>query len=40
MENKITTAGITFDDVLLLPDRADFLPADVDVASRLTRNIR
>lgn len=39
MENKITTAGITFDDVLLLPDRADFLPADVDVASRLTRNI-
>jgi len=39
MESKITTAGITFDDVLLLPDRADFLPADVDVRTRLTRNI-
>ena len=39
MESKITTDGITFDDVLLLPDRADFLPAGAQVQTRLTRNI-
>jgi len=39
MEAKIITDGITFDDVLLLPDRADFLPADVDVRTRLTRRV-
>jgi IMP dehydrogenase len=31
--------GLTFDDVLLVPQRSDVLPADVDVATRLTRNI-
>ncbi len=39
LQAKITTDGITFDDVLLLPDRADFLPAEVEVRTRLTRNI-
>ena len=39
MEHKIATDGITFDDVLLLPARSDFLPIDADVSTRLTRRI-
>jgi len=39
MEPKITTDGITFDDVLLLPGYADFIPADADLRTRLTRRI-
>ena len=31
--------GLTFDDVLLRPGRSEVLPADVDVATRLTRSI-
>ncbi|MCE9589379.1 MAG: IMP dehydrogenase [Planctomycetes bacterium] len=38
--SKIITDGITFDDVLLLPRRSDFLPAQTDVSTQLTRNIR
>ncbi len=43
MENsipKIVEQGITFDDVLLLPRRADFLPSETDVSTQLTRRIR
>jgi len=36
---KIITEGITFDDVLLLPGRSDFLPANADVSTRLTEGI-
>src|SRR6187401_3478570 len=36
---KITHDGITFDDVLLIPARSDFTPADADTRTRLTRNI-
>jgi IMP dehydrogenase len=32
--------ALTFDDVLLLPGKSDVVPAEVDVATRLTRNIR
>jgi IMP dehydrogenase len=32
--------GLTFDDVLLIPQHSDVIPADVDVSTRLTRNIR
>src|SRR5512139_688046 len=32
--------GLTFDDVLLLPARSDVLPRDVDVSTKLTRNIK
>src|SRR5919109_999599 len=35
----ITTA-LTFDDVLLVPQHSTVLPTQVDVSSRLTRNIR
>jgi IMP dehydrogenase len=31
--------GLTFDDVLLVPGASDVLPADVDIRSRLTREI-
>jgi IMP dehydrogenase len=31
--------GLTFDDLLLVPDRSAVLPAEVDVKTRLTRNI-
>lgn len=31
--------AITFDDVLLMPRYSEFLPADVDVSTRLTRRI-
>ena len=31
--------GLTFDDVLLAPQRSDVLPSEVDVSTRLTRNI-
>ena len=37
--DKIVADAITFDDVLLLPRRSDFTPADAVVRTRLTRNI-
>ena len=36
---KIVGDGITFDDVLLLPARSDFVPAEADVGTHLTRSI-
>src|SRR5207302_10659871 len=36
---QIVADGITFDDVLLIPSRSDFVPAEADTRSRLTRNI-
>ena len=39
MEGKIVATGITFDDVLLLPRRSAVVPAETDVATRLTRGI-
>ena len=35
----IKTPGLTFDDVLLLPDYADFLPDEVNLSTWLTKNI-
>jgi IMP dehydrogenase len=40
MDHKIISEGITFDDVLLLPGRSDFTPAESDTSTRLTRRIR
>jgi len=39
MEAKIIAEGITFDDVLLLPDRSSVVPSQADTSSRLTKNI-
>lgn len=40
MQDRIAYQGITFDDVLLEPAFSDVVPKDVDVRTRLTRNIR
>lgn len=37
--SKIIGEGITFDDVLLLPARSDFVPAQADTRTRLTRHV-
>ncbi len=37
--SKILYDAITFDDVLLIPARSDFIPSDADTRSRLTRGI-
>src|SRR5580700_9556124 len=36
---RIVGEGLTFDDVLLLPAESNVLPKDVDLRTRLTRNI-
>lgn len=38
--NKVALVGLTFDDVLLLPDASDVVPSEVDTSTQLTRNIR
>ena len=37
--DKITQLGLTYDDVLLVPDASDVSPRDVDIRTRLTRGI-
>src|SRR3954462_9493350 len=37
--SKILHDGITFDDVLLIPARSDFVPAEADTHTRVTRSI-
>jgi IMP dehydrogenase len=37
---KIIAEGITFDDVLLLPAKSDFVPSEADTSTQLTNNIR
>src|SRR3982750_407703 len=37
--SKIVLDGITFDDVLLIPARSDFVPAEADTRTKLTRAI-
>ena len=39
MEGKIAQAGITFDDVLLIPRFSTVVPSEVDVSTQLTRSI-
>lgn len=38
--NKIPLVGLTFDDVLLLPDASDVIPSGVDTSTQLTRELR
>ena len=38
-ENKIVGEGLTYDDVLLVPAFSDVLPREVNIQSKLTRNI-
>ena len=37
--DRISKEGLTFDDVLLIPGPSEILPRDIDVSTRLTRNI-
>ena len=39
-EDKFGYTGLTYDDVLLLPDQTDVIPSEVDTSTRLTRGIR
>ena len=38
-EKKFVKEGLTFDDVLLIPAKSDILPADVNLQTRLARDI-
>jgi IMP dehydrogenase len=38
-KNKIVAEGITFDDVLLIPAKSDFVPSQAQTGTRLTNNI-
>ena len=39
MHDKILMEGLTFDDVLLIPQESNILPADVTLKTRLTKKI-
>jgi len=39
MQDKIVAEALTFDDILLLPAKSEVLPSQVDVRTRLTKNI-
>lgn len=38
--DKIIASGITFDDVLMIPAKSDFVPSQADTSTNLTNNIR
>ena len=40
MLNPDIRLALTFDDVLLLPAESEVLPREVDLSTRLTRNMR
>jgi IMP dehydrogenase len=40
MATILPDEGLTFDDLLLVPQRSDVVPKDTDVSTRLTRRIR
>lgn len=40
VEDKFATLGLTYDDILLLPDASDLVPSEADTSTWLSRNIR
>ena len=40
MKDRFAKEGLTFDDVLLVPQKSDVLPKDIDVSTQLTKKIR
>ncbi len=40
LENKILYEGLTFDDVLLIPQKSDIIPNQVELGTQLTNKIR
>jgi len=39
-DEKFATIGLTYDDVLLLPDASDLVPSEADTSTWLSRNVR
>jgi IMP dehydrogenase len=39
-KDRIVSRGITFDDVLLIPAKSDFVPSQAETSTQLTNNIR
>ncbi len=39
-EEKFGLIGLTYDDVLLLPDASDLIPSEADTSTRLSRRVR
>jgi IMP dehydrogenase len=39
LQNKFIGTGLTYDDVLLVPSYSEFLPNQVDLITRFSRNI-
>ena len=39
LQNKLVGTGLTFDDVLLVPAYSDFLPNQVDLKTKFSKNI-
>jgi len=39
LKHGSTIQGLTFDDVLLIPQESDIIPNDVDISTKLTKNI-
>jgi IMP dehydrogenase len=39
-KSKIVAEGITFDDVLLIPAKSDFVPSQADTSTQLTNNVK
>lgn len=40
MEDKIVKEGLTYDDVLLVPQKSDVLPNEVNISTHLTKKIK
>lgn len=40
MSNKFIKQGLTFDDVLLVPQKSDVLPREVDLSTNLTKSLK
>jgi len=38
-DDKFALIGLTYDDILLLPDASDLVPSEADTRTRLTRNV-
>ena len=39
-EDKFIKEGLTFDDVLLIPQKSDVLPDQIDLTTNLTKDIK
>ena len=40
MEDRFSKVGLTFDDVLLVPQKSEILPRDIEVSTNLTKEIK